>query len=390
MGILIKNCNLINICNGDTIPNSTILLNGRRIIEINPKLNNIKKSEIIDANGGWVLPGLSDVHVHICHEGAPELAKSFSFLEPEIHSFLRAAKNLHLSLESGITSVRDVGTYKARNLEIKKAIEKGIFIGPRIIACGHLITSPEGHVHEIGKEVKGIAEARKTVKDEIRNGADFIKVANDPIGLSFDELQAIVDESHKFGKKVACHAFTKESIELALNAKVDTIEHAAPFNSDIAKQMVEQDTIIVPTYYCAIETCKDIQKSFITKEELPIFNEWLKSLESNIPRAMKYGVKVSTGTDAGYPPLIFNDVINEIESLAKISNSPLKALQASTTIAAEVMDLENYIGSIEKGKLADIIIMEENPLKNISVLKDIKIIIKDGMIIKNCYETQTI
>ena len=384
MKILIKNCNIINIENGDFIDDSAILIEGNIIVAIDNE-KNLKipqGTKILDVNGGWVLPGLSDVHVHICHEGIPELAKSFSYTEPVIHSILRAAKNLSIALSAGITTVRDMGTYKARNIQIKKAIEKEIFIGPRIVACGHLITSPKGHVHEIGKEVQGIENICRTVREELIHGADFIKVTNDPIGYSLDELKTIVDEAHKLGKKVACHAFTKESVGLALNAKVDTIEHGVPFDNRMIRQIIKQKTIIVPTYFCAVQTCKDISESLIKKGDLPMFEKWLDSLKQNLPKAIKNKIRIAAGTDAGYPPLRFNDVINEVISFVELGADPLMALQSTTKIAMEALGLEKYLGSIEKGKLADIVVVPQNPLEDITTLRNVLVVIKNGRIIK--------
>ena len=308
----LSNCNILDITTGKWLKDKAILIEGALITNIVAS-NEIDRSfEIVDLEGSWVLPGLVDAHVHLCHEGNYNLAKEFSYAESDIYATLRTAKNLTIALNSGITLLRDAGSFKRRGIKIKKALDEGIFVGPKIISCGNLLTSPKGHVHEIGKEVQGVENCKKAVRSEIKNGADFVKVTNDPIGLSIEELKAIVEEAHKFRKMVACHAFTEKSVQMALDANVDTIEHGAPFNKEMVEQMKRQKTIIVPTFYCAIETCRDITKSLIKKEELPIFEQWQEDLKCNLPMAINSGVKIATGTDAGNPPLEFDAVIGAV------------------------------------------------------------------------------
>lgn len=377
----LTNCSILDINIGKWVKDNVILVEGKLIADIVPLNETDKDIDVVDLKGGWVLPGLIDVHVHLCHEGNYNLAKNFSYTESTISSTLRAAKNLTTALNSGITLVRDVGSFKRRGLKVKKSLEEGVFIAPTVISCGNLLTSPKGHVHEIGKEVHGVDNCRKAVRGEITNGADFIKVTNDPIGLSLKELRAIVEEAHKYKKIVSCHAFTEESIQMALDANVDTIEHGVPFNKEMIKQMQKQGTVIVPTFYCAIQTCQDITKSLIKKEELPMFEQWLENLKKYLPQAIKSGIRIATGTDAGYPPLEFNSVIEEIISLANIGATPFQALQYATRISAETCSLEHRYGEIQKGKNASMAIFSKNPLNNIMALREVGIVIKEGILI---------
>ncbi|NQV14785.1 amidohydrolase family protein [bacterium] len=383
MNILLQGCNIIDVNTGEYIQNGEILIRKDSIDAVGKagESNIQNNTRTIDLRGCWVLPGLSDVHVHLCHEGSPELAKTFSPFESVEFAILRAAKNISIALNAGITLLRDVGTYKGRGIQIREATEKGIIIGPRIMSCGHILTSPKGHVHEIGREIKGINEIREAVVEEIEAGADFIKITNDPIGLSVDEIEACVEEAHRFGKKVACHAFTEESIAVALDANVDTIEHGVPFNIGMINQMKKQGTIIVPTFHCAIETCRDTKKSMIKKAELPVFKQWLEVLEQNLPIAINEGVRIATGTDAGYPPLEFDAVIEEIICLVNIGATPLQALQYATKFSAEACGLGNIYGEIQEGKKASLIVLPENPLNDINALYNVKIVIKDGILI---------
>lgn len=377
----LSNCNILDITTGKWLKDKAILIEGELITNIVASNEIDRNFEIVDLEGNWVLPGLVDAHVHLCHEGNYNIAREFSYAESDIYAALRTAKNLNMALNSGITLLRDVGSFKRRGIKIKNGLDEGIFVGPKIISCGNLLTSLEGHAHEIGKEVRGVENCQKAVRGEIRNGADFVKVTNDPIGLSLEELRAIVEEAHKFGKMVACHAFTEKSVQMALDANVDTIEHGAPFNNEMMDQMKKQKTIIVPTFYCAIETCRDITKSMIKKEDLLMFKQWLEDLKCNIPMAINSGVKIATGTDAGYPPLKFDAVIGEIKSLVNIGAPPLQALQYATKYSAEACGLGDRYGEIQKGKNASLIVLPGNPLNNISILHNVIMVIKDGIVI---------
>ena len=377
----LTNCSILDINTGKWLKDKAILIEDELITDIVASSEINKNLDAVDLKEEWVLPGLVDAHVHLCHEGNYNLARKFSYTESTIWATLRAAKNLTVALNSGITLLRDVGSFKRRGIKIKKVLDEGIFVGPKLISCGNLLTSPEGHVHKIGKEVCGIEICKKAVRREIRNSADFIKVTNDPVALYLEELMAIVEEEHKFRKKVSFHAFTEKSVQMALDANIDTIEHAVPFNKEMIDQMKKQKTIIVPTFYCAIETCRDIRKSMIKIEELPVFEHWLEDLKDNLPRAINSGIRIATGTDAGYPPLEFNAVIEEIKCLVNIGATPLQALQYATKLSAEACGLENIYGEIQKGKNASLIVLPENPLSNIDVLHNIKIVIKDGILI---------
>lgn len=388
----LTNCNIIDINTGEWLTNKAILIEGELINNIVSSNEIDKNFEVVDLEGGWILPGLIDTHIHLCHEGNPDLAKKFLYTESDIFATLRAAKNLTTALNSGITLLRDVGSFKRRGIKIKKVLDESIFIGPKVISSGNLLSSQKGHVHEIGKEVHGIENCKTAVRREIKNGADFIKVTNDPVGLSLEELRAIVEEAHSFGKMVACHAFTENSVQMALDAGVDTIEHGVPFNKKMIEQMRKQKTIIVPTFHCAIETCRDIKKSLISKEELPMFEKWLEDLKHYLPLAVSSGVKIAMGTDSGYPPLDFDALIEEIKCFVNIIGvKPLQTLQYATKISAEACGLRNVYGEIQKGKNASLIVLPENPMNDINVLHNVKVVIKDGILIyprKTCKRSQ--
>jgi imidazolonepropionase-like amidohydrolase len=349
------------------------------IKELVPRAGLPAHTRTLDLADGWAIPGLVDAHVHICHEGRTALARSYNPQEPAFQAALRAANNMCVALSAGVTLVRDVGSFSHRGMEVRSAVETGLIRGPKIVTCGSLITSRAGHVHDIGREVEGVSACTEAVREEVSFGADFIKVTNDPPGLSREELSAITNEAHRLNKLVACHAFTEDAVTLAMDADVDTIEHAAPFDETMATAMCEQRVILVPTLHCAIETCRDTSLSMVDAKHIPMFERWLDNLRENLPLAFQAGVMIAAGTDAGFPPLEFNAVVSEIKALLGVGASALQALRAGTRVAAAACGLTDSHGAISPGMQADIVVLPDDPLKDIDVLRHPRMVIRSGI-----------
>ena len=349
------------------------------IQEIVPRAGLPAHTRTLDLADGWAIPGLVDAHVHICHEGRTSLARSYNPREPAFQAALRAANNMAVALSAGVTLLRDVGSFSRRGLEVRSAVESGLIRGPRVVSCGSLITSRAGHVHNIGREVEGASACAEAVREEVSFGADFIKVTNDPPGLSRDELSAITNEAHRLDKLVACHAFTEDAVASALETGFDTIEHAAPFNERMATAMHQRRIILVPTLYCAVETCRDTSLSLVEAKHVPMFERWLDNLRKNLPMAFQAGVMIAAGTDAGFPPLEFNAMVSEIKALTGVGASVLQALRAGTRVAAAACGLADSHGAISTGMHADIVVLPDDPFKDIDVLRYPTMVIKGGM-----------
>jgi len=284
----------VDVRNARVTKDAIVIIANNKVEAVGPRktVTKCRDFEMLDAGGHWLVPGLIDLHVHICGEPDPELAKQFQPSEPELFTGIRAARNLSECLDAGVTLIRDAGSYEGRSIWLRQALNRNILAGPRLVSCGRLITRKGAHGAEVGREVEGRDEIRWAVQEEIENGADYIKVVNDPLAFSAEELKMIVRESHKRKKRVACHAFTQEAVAMALEAGVDTIEHGTPFDEHMASQMIEAGIIIVPTYVCAILTCTDPSKSLIEPSELETFVEWMAAEQRNLPLAFRSGVKM--------------------------------------------------------------------------------------------------
>lgn len=392
--MILKNVNLVNVENGQVERTENIFIEDGIIKGINID-GLVEKSEAIDINFKYVLPGLIDLHVHVAEEPETEQAKTFNFDEPEENSIKRLQRNLRRALFAGVTGLRDVGSFSGRGLLAKKLVQNGKIIGPRIFTCGHALTPLKGHWFERSREVADNPELMKTaVEEEIKNGADFIKIMIEiPVFFSQVTIKAAVDTAHNFNKKIAAHAAYLKSIRLAIEAGVDSLEHTGAIPSLLLKKAIKQKTVIVPTFYGARVSVEEPEKALLydTDSSIPgneqevyrLFVKWLEILKGGLPKLFKSGISIGAGTDAGFPMVPFYSVISEVQALNSLGLEKARCLQAATIIAAKLLDNDSLIGSIRVGKLADLIVVDENPLENLKTLENTLLVMKEGAVIKN-------
>lgn len=380
--------NVIDVTNGNIIRNVDIHIEEGRFTNITPsygyKILEEGNCIDIDASELWAIPGLIDCHVHLTLDHNQDTAKIFKYDEEFSRSLERAEQNIHDALSVGITTMRDAGAFSGRNNSIRDIIEQDIGKYKfRLVSCGRHITIENAHMSSIGVVWDKIISLGELVKDEISRGADFIKVMNDDIIFDIEQLSEITNTAHQQGTKVACHAFTPKSIEIALSANVDTIEHGYPFTEEAARKMAKQNVFLCPTFVASYDTAfrmneQTVQDMFpdCTMDE---FLYWYEQLKRFVPLAFRNNVKIITGTDAGTPPTDFKSLIREISFLVELGATNLQALQSCTINGAMALGIENIVGSIEVGKGADIILLKNNPLENITTaLANIQVVISRG------------
>ena len=359
-----------------------------------------KDAEVIDVSGLAVLPGLIDCHDHLAFHGY-ELVRRWGLDEPQSTRHLRTGRVASQILTSGYTAVRDAGGLDAG---FRLAIEEGLIAGPRLILSIAIISptggigdriSPSGHTPTFAQDpslpsgvANGVENVRAVVRTMVRAGADVIKCATtggassraghgpkDP-AFDSDEIKALVDEAHALGRRVMCHAVGGPGLRLAIEAGVDSIEHGCYLDEDpeLIPMMAERGIFFVPTL-TVYEYHRESPIAHVRGRARALRAHHLESLH----RALAGGVKVVAGTDAGghdHP----NNAL-ELQYLVEAGMSPMQALQAATGLAAECLDLERDIGTIEKGKWADLVAVEGDPLQDIRVLQDprrIKLVMKGG------------
>ena len=384
--------------------NQMIVVEGNRIVSVGDAAQGkaYAGAKVIDLSAYTVLPGMIDAHTHLFLQGeAPEEGGYDVQLlkHPAAYRAARATVSARRALEQGFTTIRDVETEGAGygDIGIRMAVNEGRIPGPRIFASTRGISSTggynlEGYAPEI-EVPKGVAiidgpvEARKAAREQLDRGADWIKVymthrsSLDKSGnlvsqptLTVEELKAIVDEAHAWGKKVACHAYNGPGLQRALDGGCDSIEHGLELTDANVAQMVKQGTWLCPTmapYYYYWED-----------PATPAGQRSRKRAEVHLPslaRAHKAGVKIAFGTDVG--GFAWSEpMAQEFAYMVKAGMSPMESIRAATSSAAEMLGMKGELGEIAPGAYADIIAIPGDPLADVDALKDVRFVMKDGAV----------
>ena len=331
----------------------------------------------VDATGQTLSPGLIDCHVHLQFDGGPDTEAEGRDLKPGIAS-LRAANNARRHLARGVTTVRDLGGMGALSCEVGAAVESGLVTGARVLAVGQALTITGGHGHSLGvaRQVDGPDEVRKAVREEIRAGALAIKVIatggvlTPGISATFtaftpQELEAAVDEAHKWDRGVAAHAIGSQGILSAVLAGVDSVEHCNQLTPEIAREMKARGTFRSPTI-CAIRGISDNPDS-VPAYAVEKANEIAAYSIDSLRLAVKAGVRHVCGTDGGTPFNPHGSGPQELVYMADWGMSPITAMRAGTANGAELLRLPD-VGTIEPGKVADLVLYAANPAEDIAAV----------------------
>ena len=383
------------------VENIMIVVEGDKIASVTAGGSAPAGVEVIDLSKATVLPGFIDTHTHVLLQGDITAEEyDTQLLKQSIpYRAILAARNAHIALSHGFTSIRDLETEGAMyaDVDVKTAIANGEVPGPRMQVATRAMT-PTGMYPLLGyswelkvptgvQYVDGVDGARKAVREQAMYGADWIKYYSDRryhfesdgvlhsmVNFTDEEAKAIVDEAHRIGKKVAAHAIGSDGIAAALRAGVDTIEHGDGLTDALMDEMARRGIYWVPTITVGVYVAPGRS------------GNWPKMAEvqrENFPKAIKKGVKIALGTDAGGFDWKALNEAKEFEYYLQYGMTPLQAIRAGTSTAAELLGWGDKLGTIEAGKWADIVAVSGDPLKDIKELQNVKFVMKGGMVYKN-------
>ena len=396
---------LIDVTTGQLLRDQHVTISGNKIVSVGAAADKAESVKSIALNGMTCMPGLMDMHVHLLSETGPQNYANQFRLDPADYAF-GSVKFAERTLLAGFTLVRDLGSSDNLAVKLRDAIQRGDIIGPRIIAAGKSLATTGGHADPTNGRnaalrgdpgpaegvVNGIVDARKAVRQRYKEGADMIKItatggvlsqASSGQNAQFreDELAAIISTAKDYGFKVAAHAHGTEGMQRAIRAGVDSIEHGTFMDASTMRLMKKQGTYYVPTIIAGKFVAEKAKiDGFFSELVRPKALAIGPQIQDTFARAYKAGVNIAFGTDSGVSP--HGDNWREVVYMVEAGLPAMAAIQSATIVAADLSGTTETLGSLEPGKLADVIAVVGNPLQDITVMGDVGFVMKDGVVIK--------
>lgn len=391
--LAIRGARLFDGMNAEAWPDSLVLVEGERIAWVGRQANppgDLAEYVVLDARGQTLLPGLVNCHVHICADPDPTFLPAMALSDSQAMAALRGARNARLTLEAGETTVRDMGSTKPGvTADLARAVSQGIIPGPRIVAAGSAICMTGGHGWFIGREADGPVEVRKAAREQLKAGAEVIKLmATGGVmtpglqvggtGLSEAEMAAGVEEAHNAGKRTAAHAIGTQGIKNALRAGIDSIEHGCLLDDECLELMVRQGTYYVATLSAVTQIVRHADTGempeYVARKARQVYERHCASFMM----AKKAGILMAAGTDGSTPYNPHGGLALELELMVENGFTPSEALRAATDIAARLLGIEDSVGTVVVQKQADLLLVDGDPLEDIRALRQVRAVIKAG------------
>jgi imidazolonepropionase-like amidohydrolase len=401
--IVIHAGHVLDVKTGKLLADQTVVIEDGKIVSLQAASDARANANAvrIELPNATILPGLIDAHTHLTMDpmfGYAELGISVP------REALIGAKNARLTLNAGFTTVRNVGAGGYTDVALRDAIDAGGIPGPRMLVSGPPLGITGGHCddnllpfeyHHVADGVAdGIAAVQQKVRQNIKYGADLIKVCatggvlskgDDPQASQYtlEEMKAIVTDAHRLGRKVAAHAHGAQGILWATQAGVDSIEHGSYIDDAGIAEMKKNGTYLVPTLYLGDWFLENAERNHVPDFYLTKAKAVMPVARKNIARAFASGVKVAFGTDAAVYPHGLN--AHEFAVMVKLGLTPLQAIQAATINAADLLGWSGKVGTLDAGAWADIVAVDGDPLKDVTALEHVKFVMKGGEVVKNDY-----
>lgn len=396
---VVRAARLLEVTTGRMLADAVVVVDGERIVAVGTASATPLPADarVIDLGDRTLLPGLVDTHSHLMSD--PRTPRYQRFGLSSARTALLGAKHARATLLAGITTVRDVGSPPFTDIALRDAIEAGDVIGPRVLAAGPSIGILGGHCDnnllspEMDYQAAGVANGtdgvRIAVRRNVKYGADVIKYCGTggvfskgtrPGMQQFtqDEANALVDEAHMHGRRVAVHAHGAEGIKVALRAGADTIEHASLIDAEGLRLAKERNVVLSMDIYNTEYTQAEGRKNGVLEESMRKDREIAEVQRENFRRAVQLGIRVSMGTDAGIYP--HGENAKQLAVMVRYGMTPLQALRAATQVGAEALGKEADIGAIAVGRYADLIAVPGDPTLDVTRVEQVNFVMKGGVI----------
>ncbi len=390
--LVLVGATLIDGTGAEPVRGRAVVVEQGRIAQV-VDISRAPRARRIDLEGHTLLPGLINCHVHLCLGAEADPVRALKD-DPAPLTALKALRRAQETVEAGVTTVRDLGGREYVELAVRRAIAEGHFPGPRILAAGRPICMTGGHGSFLGREADGPDDARKAVREQLKAGADVIKliatggvmtpgVEPGSSQLTLEEMRAAIDEARKAGRRTAAHAQGSTGIADAIEAGITTIEHGIYLTDEIIASMKAKGVFLVPTLAAPAAICggglaAGIPEFMVRKSET-VAAHHLASFQ----RATQAGVSIAAGADSGTPFNPHGSLLPELELMIKHGMSPLEAIRAATVVAAQALGLENETGRVAPGLAADLVAVVGEAAERIQALADVRLVLARGAMIKS-------
>jgi len=402
--LCIRNANLLDIASGAMRANRSVIVSGdhiETILDSSPKWS----GDLIDATGLYLCPGLIDCHVHFFWD--PGSSPRITYLESDDETKQGwATRNARIAIETGITTMRDCAAPAALMFAFQRQVERREILGPHIISCGHALMRVKGHCHFMGGEVSTVEDVRRMVEWHLEQGAGFVKLMASGGGLTpgtvpheadlpLELMQAASELAHANGVQITAHCHATESIERAIEAGLDMIEHVSfveppgryRYDEGITRRILDQGIVVSPTVISALHTARRFGESGAAHNPKDVAAiERLEGRLTNTSHFHQLGLRIIGGTDAGATDTPFDSLIDEVLAYTQAGMSPAEALRTVTSQSAQFLNLP-HLGQIKSGYRADMILLEGNPLEDLNALRKPLKVFKSGRLV---YQRETL
>lgn len=394
MTIVIRGACVIDGTGAEPRKDCTLVIRGPRIAEVRPGGGGRPGPAAVsmDVEGRTVVPGLFNCHVHLQMNAGPSPLAELD-AEPSGISLLLAARRAAEMLRRGITTVRDCGARDWQVIHLREAVARRLVEGPRILACGRALCAAGGHALVLSEPAGSEADVAAAARRQLAAGADFVKVMAtggfgkdgerlDHCELGVGEIRAAAEAAHAAGKRLAVHAYGNQGIRNAVAGGADTVEHATFLDDETVAVLRRSGAFVVPTltntYRAATEGLERGVAEYLVRTAASVLPVMLR----NVGLAYRAGVRMAVGTDAGSWLNPHTDIATELRLRVEAGVSPPDAIVMATRASAECLGLDALVGTLEPGKLADVVVLDGNPLEDMSALERVHAVFKEGVAVR--------